>query len=85
MTTENIRPAELRLKLPETQNVEILAYDNAGTRLIVAMNTTTGKQCWTIVNDRDLYLHYDNFVRAIGDLYAITGIHDVGFAFRVWE
>jgi len=85
MTTENIRPAELRLKLPETQNVEIMAHDNAETRLIVAMNTTTGKQCWTIVNDRGLYLHYDNFVRAIGDLYAITGTHDVGFAFRIWE
>lgn len=80
----NIRPSDLQTFMPETRHVEILAYDDAETRLMV-MKDEAGKERWTITNKRGLYLHYDNIVRAIGDLYAMTGIHDVGFIVHLWR
>ena len=80
-----IRKAELSgLKLPEAQHVELLAYDDNETRLCV--HHVDGVPNWTIVNKNGLFLTYgNNFIRAVGDMAAITGNKEFGFAFRIWE
>ena len=83
--SENIREAVLNIKLPETIHVQVLSYDEKSTR--VECHKVEGKHTWCVVNDDGLFLcHYgSNFVRAIGDLAAITGTADFGFAFKMWE
>lgn len=85
MDKDNEREARLSLKIPETRHVQVLSYDEHGTR--VECHKVDNKFTWCVVNDNGLFLcHYgNNFVRAVGDLAAITNTTDFGFAFHIWE
>jgi hypothetical protein len=51
------------------QDVTFCAHDEAETRI-----HWTNTARWVLVNNRGLYLEYDELHRAFGDMYAITGV-----------
>lgn len=67
---DNIREAVKGVQIASVRECQFIAHDEQETHI-----RRMGNEGWIIVNKLGLYLEYkDNLHRAMGDLYAITGI-----------
>lgn len=80
---ENVKPSIRRTVTEQMKKVTICAHDEAGTRI----QHLGGASGYVVCNDRGLFIeHGNNLHRAMGDLYAVTGIEgeDYTIITEIW-